>query len=154
MEPSDVLVVFPEGGNFTPGRRRAVAKLRRRGLRESAQRAGRLHHVLPPRPAGVFAAIDAARGVAGTGPMPGSTRPTQARRPLTLTPDTLQDQRRSTQYTSRSNGRLRMSTRTRPPSQDQPSSSTSADKTRQPNPRVSGWPWPESEAENLTRRPL
>jgi 1-acyl-sn-glycerol-3-phosphate acyltransferase len=57
----DVLVVFPEGGNFTPGRRRrAIARLRRRGLRDSAARAQRLRHVLPPRPAGVFAAIDAA----------------------------------------------------------------------------------------------
>lgn len=61
MGPGDVLVVFPEGGNFTPGRRiRAIARLRRRGLRDSAERAKRLHHVLPPRPAGVFAAIDAA----------------------------------------------------------------------------------------------
>ncbi|WP_194907073.1 1-acyl-sn-glycerol-3-phosphate acyltransferase [Catenulispora rubra] len=61
MGPSDALVVFPEGGNFTPGRRiRAITKLRRRGLRDSANRARRLHHVLPPRPAGVFAAIDAA----------------------------------------------------------------------------------------------
>ncbi|MEZ0107639.1 1-acyl-sn-glycerol-3-phosphate acyltransferase [Catenulispora sp. EB89] len=61
MGPDDALVVFPEGGNFTPGRRiRAIMKLRRRGLRDSANRARRLHHVLPPRPAGVFAAIDAA----------------------------------------------------------------------------------------------
>ncbi|MEY9861121.1 1-acyl-sn-glycerol-3-phosphate acyltransferase [Catenulispora sp. GAS73] len=61
MGPSDALVVFPEGGNFTPGRRvRAITRLRRRGLRDSANRARRLRHVLPPRPAGVFAAIDAA----------------------------------------------------------------------------------------------
>lgn len=61
MGPADALVVFPEGGNFTPGRRiRAIRRLRRRGLRDSANRARRLHHVLPPRPAGVFAAIDAA----------------------------------------------------------------------------------------------
>ena len=61
MGPADALVVFPEGGNFTPGRRiRAITKLRSRGLRDSANRARRLHHVLPPRPAGVFAAIDAA----------------------------------------------------------------------------------------------
>jgi 1-acyl-sn-glycerol-3-phosphate acyltransferase len=63
MEPGDVLVVFPEGGNFTPGRRvRAIARLRRHGHRDSANRAIRLRHVLPPRPAGVFAAIDAAPG--------------------------------------------------------------------------------------------
>jgi 1-acyl-sn-glycerol-3-phosphate acyltransferase len=61
MGPGDALVVFPEGGNFTSDRRdRAIARLRRRGLRESANRAKRLRHVLPPRPAGVFAAIDAA----------------------------------------------------------------------------------------------
>jgi 1-acyl-sn-glycerol-3-phosphate acyltransferase len=61
MGSADALVVFPEGGNFTPGRRvRAITRLRRRGLRDSANRARRLHHVLPPRPAGVFAAIDAA----------------------------------------------------------------------------------------------
>ena len=53
--------VFPEGGNFTPGRQvRAIARLCRRGLPEAANRASRLHHVIPPRPAGVFAVIDAA----------------------------------------------------------------------------------------------
>jgi 1-acyl-sn-glycerol-3-phosphate acyltransferase len=63
MRPQDTLIVFPEGGNFTARRRtRAIARLRRRGLRESANRAQRLRHVLPPRPAGVFAAIDAAPG--------------------------------------------------------------------------------------------
>ncbi len=63
MRPSDALLVFPEGGNFTPRRRsRAIARLRRRGLRESAKRAQRLRYVLPPRPAGVFAAIDAMPG--------------------------------------------------------------------------------------------
>ena len=61
MESTDALLVFPEGGNFTARRRlRAIASLRRRGLiRESAQ-ARRLHNVLPPQPAGVFTAIDAA----------------------------------------------------------------------------------------------
>ena len=63
MGPHDALVVFPEGGNFTVHRRaRAIARLRRKGLRESVIRAQRLRHVLPPRPAGVFAAIDAAPG--------------------------------------------------------------------------------------------
>lgn len=63
MSASDALVVFPEGGNFTARRRtRAIARLRRKGLRESANRAQRLRHVLPPRPAGVFAAIGAAPG--------------------------------------------------------------------------------------------
>ena len=63
MRPGDALLVFPEGGNFTPHRRiRAIDRLRRRGLRESANRAQRLRYVLPPRPAGVFAAIDAMPG--------------------------------------------------------------------------------------------
>lgn len=60
MKQRDVLVIFPEGGKFTLRRRiRAIAKLRKRGLRTSVNRAIRLRHVLPPRPAGVFAAIDA-----------------------------------------------------------------------------------------------
>lgn len=63
MGPGDVLVIFPEGGNFTSGRRvRAIEALHRRGLRTSAKRAQRLPHVLPPRPAGVFAAVAAAPG--------------------------------------------------------------------------------------------
>jgi 1-acyl-sn-glycerol-3-phosphate acyltransferase len=61
MGPADALLVFPEGGNFTPHRRlRAIASLRRRGLRHASARARRLRNVLPPQPAGVFAAVDAA----------------------------------------------------------------------------------------------
>jgi 1-acyl-sn-glycerol-3-phosphate acyltransferase len=61
MGPADALLVFPEGGNFTPKRRlRAIASLRRRGLARAGDRARRLHNVLPPQPAGVFAAVDAA----------------------------------------------------------------------------------------------
>ncbi len=57
----DALLIFPEGGNFTPGRRgRAIRSLRRRGHTESAERAEELVHVLPPRPGGVLAALDAA----------------------------------------------------------------------------------------------
>ncbi|MGH2916290.1 MAG: 1-acyl-sn-glycerol-3-phosphate acyltransferase [Solirubrobacteraceae bacterium] len=56
-----VLLLFPEGGNFTAPRRRSVLRsLRRRGLRTAATRAEQLHHVLPPRPAGAIAALDAA----------------------------------------------------------------------------------------------
>jgi len=59
--PADALLVFPEGGNFTWQRRiRAIASLRRRGLMRATARAQRLRNVLPPQPAGVFAAIDAA----------------------------------------------------------------------------------------------
>ncbi len=61
MGPADALLVFPEGGNFTPRRRlRAIASLRRRGLARASARARRLRNLLPPQPAGVFAAIDAA----------------------------------------------------------------------------------------------
>jgi 1-acyl-sn-glycerol-3-phosphate acyltransferase len=57
----DALVIFPEGGNFTPGRRRrAIDRLRRQGRRRRAGQAARLGHVLPPRPSGTLSAIDAA----------------------------------------------------------------------------------------------
>ena len=54
-------MIFPEGGNFTPGRhRRAVARLRRLGQYRRAARAARLHYVLPPRNGGSLAALAAA----------------------------------------------------------------------------------------------
>jgi len=57
----DALVIFPEGGNFTPGRRRrAIDRLRRQGRRRRARQAARLGHVLAPRPSGTLSAIDAA----------------------------------------------------------------------------------------------
>jgi len=57
----DALVIFPEGGNFTPGRhQRAIDDLQRRGHRRRAAQAARQHHVLPPRPSGTLNAIDAA----------------------------------------------------------------------------------------------
>lgn len=53
-----VLLLFPEGGNFTPERRRrAIRSLRRRGERRAAIKARGMSHVLPPRPAGAQAAI-------------------------------------------------------------------------------------------------
>jgi 1-acyl-sn-glycerol-3-phosphate acyltransferase len=61
MSDRDALVIFPEGGNFTPGRRRrAIDGLRRHGLRRRASQAARLAHVLSPRPSGTVSAIDAA----------------------------------------------------------------------------------------------
>ncbi|MGN5382446.1 1-acyl-sn-glycerol-3-phosphate acyltransferase [Streptomyces lasalocidi] len=49
LTPGDALVIFPEGGNFTPRRRqRAIASLRRRGLPRRASRAEQMRHVLPP----------------------------------------------------------------------------------------------------------
>ena len=53
-----VLVMFPEGGNFTPRRRRrALRSLRRRGRHAAADAGERMRHVLPPRPAGTVAAL-------------------------------------------------------------------------------------------------
>lgn len=53
-----VLLLYPEGGNFTAERRRsALASLRRRGRRRAAAAAQRMAHVLPPRPSGVLAAL-------------------------------------------------------------------------------------------------
>ena len=57
---SDALVIFPEGANFTAlRRRRAIVSLRRRGHSAWARVAEDLTHVLPPRPAGLLAALDA-----------------------------------------------------------------------------------------------
>lgn len=57
----DALVIFPEGGNFTPGRRRrAIDRLQRQGRRRRARQAAGLGHVLAPRPSGSLSAIDAA----------------------------------------------------------------------------------------------
>ncbi|GAB3989291.1 hypothetical protein GCM10029978_114010 [Actinoallomurus acanthiterrae] len=60
--PADALLIFPEGGNFTPRRRvRAIRRLRRQGRPHEAERARRMANVLPPQPASL-AAIDAAPG--------------------------------------------------------------------------------------------
>ncbi|GGQ39356.1 hypothetical protein GCM10010166_02680 [Couchioplanes caeruleus subsp. azureus] len=61
LDHNDAFVIFPEGGNFTPHRRtRAIARLRDRGLEDMAVRAEGLRNVLPPKPGGLLAAIDAA----------------------------------------------------------------------------------------------
>lgn len=61
MNADEALLIFPEGGNFTPRRRiHAIRRLLRRGLTEAAVHAARLRNVLPPHPDGLFAAIDAA----------------------------------------------------------------------------------------------
>jgi 1-acyl-sn-glycerol-3-phosphate acyltransferase len=61
LGPTGALVIFPEGGNFTPGRwRRGIAKLEHSQRFEEAQRARRMPNLLPPRSGGAFAAIDAA----------------------------------------------------------------------------------------------
>jgi 1-acyl-sn-glycerol-3-phosphate acyltransferase len=54
------LVLFPEGGNFTPERRRhAIASLRRRGHERQARAAEEMSHVIPPHPHGAAAALSA-----------------------------------------------------------------------------------------------
>jgi 1-acyl-sn-glycerol-3-phosphate acyltransferase len=61
LGPSGALVIFPEGGNFTPSRWRGgvVRLVEARRYREAA-RAARMRNLLPPRSGGAFAAIDAA----------------------------------------------------------------------------------------------
>ncbi|HET6626197.1 MAG TPA: 1-acyl-sn-glycerol-3-phosphate acyltransferase [Nocardioidaceae bacterium] len=61
LDDNDAFVIFPEGGNFTPDRRRrAIEKLRRLGLEAMARRAENMKNVLAPRPGGLIAALDAA----------------------------------------------------------------------------------------------
>ncbi|MBO2447884.1 1-acyl-sn-glycerol-3-phosphate acyltransferase [Actinomadura barringtoniae] len=61
LGPRDALLIFPEGGNFTPARRRrAIRRLVRMRRHREAARAARMTHVMPPRPGGALAAIAAA----------------------------------------------------------------------------------------------
>ena len=61
LDGNDVFVIFPEGGNFTPDRRRrGIDRLRRLGFERMARRAERMTHVLAPRPGGLLAALEAA----------------------------------------------------------------------------------------------
>jgi 1-acyl-sn-glycerol-3-phosphate acyltransferase len=60
LGPRGVLVLFPEGGNFTPvRRRRALRKLRRKGLLREAAAGESMSHVMPPHPSGALAALRA-----------------------------------------------------------------------------------------------
>lgn len=57
------LLLFPEGGNFTPQRhRKALRSLRRRGNVTAASAAARMEHVLPPQPTGTITALRANPG--------------------------------------------------------------------------------------------
>jgi 1-acyl-sn-glycerol-3-phosphate acyltransferase len=61
MAPVDALVIFPEGGNFTPTRRtRIIERFQERGREDLAERARNLTHLLPPKPTGALTAIAAA----------------------------------------------------------------------------------------------
>jgi len=60
LTPDDALLLFPEGGNWTPRRhRRSVVRLLRAGHFRRAQVARDRTHVLPPRPGGASAALSA-----------------------------------------------------------------------------------------------
>jgi 1-acyl-sn-glycerol-3-phosphate acyltransferase len=60
LDKRGALVIFPEGGNWTPLRwRRAIERLRRRGHVDLAQWAVAMPNLLPPRSGGAFAAIGA-----------------------------------------------------------------------------------------------
>ena len=61
LTDSDALLIFPEGGNFTDGRReRAIERLRGYGLETMARRAEAMPTVLAPKPGGLIAAREAA----------------------------------------------------------------------------------------------
>jgi 1-acyl-sn-glycerol-3-phosphate acyltransferase len=58
LTPDDALLLFPEGGNWTPRRHhRSVLRLLRAGHRERARKVRARSHVLPPRPGGTSAAL-------------------------------------------------------------------------------------------------
>ena len=58
LGPDEVLLLFPEGGNWTPTRRRRAIRHLRAVHKDSAARAAELMtNVLPPRPAGVLACL-------------------------------------------------------------------------------------------------
>jgi 1-acyl-sn-glycerol-3-phosphate acyltransferase len=61
LDNAGALVIFPEGGNFTPNRwRRGIRRLEEANRLREAERARRMANLLPPRSGGAFAAIDAA----------------------------------------------------------------------------------------------
>jgi 1-acyl-sn-glycerol-3-phosphate acyltransferase len=58
LDSDDAILLFPEGGNWTPVRhRRAIARLMRTGRRQAAADAESNPNVLPPRPSGVLACL-------------------------------------------------------------------------------------------------
>ncbi len=60
LDVSGALVIFPEGGNWTPGRwRRGIRRLEAAGRRDLAARARDMPNLLPPRPGGTLTAITA-----------------------------------------------------------------------------------------------
>jgi 1-acyl-sn-glycerol-3-phosphate acyltransferase len=63
LDRAGALVIFPEGGNWTPGRwQRGIRRLERAGRRDLAARARQMPNLLPPRAGGALAAIEACPG--------------------------------------------------------------------------------------------
>jgi len=60
LDANGALVIFPEGGNWTPHRwRRGIRRLEHQGRPDLAARARDMPNLLPPRPGGTIAAISA-----------------------------------------------------------------------------------------------
>jgi len=60
LDARGALVIFPEGGNWTPNRwYRGIRRLERQGRRDLASRAAHMPNLLPPRPGGTLAGIKA-----------------------------------------------------------------------------------------------
>jgi 1-acyl-sn-glycerol-3-phosphate acyltransferase len=60
LGPGEGVLIYPEGTRFSPAKRdRAIAEIEARGDRALADRARALRHVLPPRPGGPLALLDA-----------------------------------------------------------------------------------------------
>jgi hypothetical protein len=60
LDQLGALVIFPEGGNWTPGRwRRGIRRLEEQGRGDLATRARHMPNLLPPRTGGALSAIAA-----------------------------------------------------------------------------------------------
>jgi 1-acyl-sn-glycerol-3-phosphate acyltransferase len=60
LDRDGALVIFPEGGNWTPSRwRRGIRRLESKGRSDLAERARDMPNLLPPRPGGALAAVAA-----------------------------------------------------------------------------------------------
>jgi len=63
LDGDGAVLIFPEGGNFSPERRqRAIRRLVRRGHHEEATKARDMEHVAAPRPGGALTALEAVPG--------------------------------------------------------------------------------------------
>ena len=65
LDTDGAMVIFPEGGNWTPGRwKHGIRRLEWKGRQDLASRALQMPNLLPPKPGGVAAAIGACPGAA------------------------------------------------------------------------------------------